>query len=109
VYEREELDTLLAVCDQQEKLWFEFFLMTWMREQEVMHSSWDDINLIRGTVTVRYKPEYGFSPKNYREIPIPARLGKELKALKVRSDKTCGLVFPTSGCFAILSRTSLTI
>jgi integrase/recombinase XerD len=100
VYEREELDTLFAACDAQERLWFEFFLMTGMREQEVMHCSWDDINLTRGTVTVRYKPEYGFSPKNYREreIPIPARLGKELKALKARSDKTCGLVFPTSGC-----------
>jgi integrase/recombinase XerD len=100
VYEREELNTLFAVCDQQEKLWFEFFLMTGMREQEVMHCSWDDINLTRGTVTVRYKPEYGFSPKNYREreIPIPARLGKELKTLRARSDKTCSLVFPTSGC-----------
>jgi integrase/recombinase XerD len=100
VYEREELNTLFAACDQQEKLWFEFFLMTGMREQEVMHCSWDDINLPRGTVTVRYKPEYGFSPKNYREreIPIPARLVKELKALKAKSDKTCGLVFPTSGC-----------
>ena len=100
VYEREELDTLFTVCDQQQKLWFEFFLMTGMREQEVMHCSWDDINLTRGTVTVRYKPEYGFSPKNYREreIPIPARLVKELKVLKARSDKTCGLVFPTSGC-----------
>jgi len=76
------------------------FLMTGMREQEVMHCSWDDINLSRGTVTVRYKPEYGFSPKNYkeREIPIPAKLGKELKALKAESDKTCGLVFPTAGC-----------
>jgi integrase/recombinase XerD len=98
VYEREDLDTLFAACDKQEWLWFEFFLMTGMREQEVMHCAWDDINLIRGTVTVRYKPEYGFSPKNYREreIPIPARLVKELKALKVKSEKTC--VFPTSGC-----------
>jgi integrase/recombinase XerD len=67
VYEREDLDTLFAACDAQERLWFEFFLMTGMREQEVMHCSWDDINLPRGTVTVRYKPEYGFSPKNYRE------------------------------------------
>jgi integrase len=100
VYEREELDKLFAACDQQEKLWFEFFLMTGMREQEVMHCSWDDINLTRGTVTVRYKPEYGFSPKNYREreIPIPAKLVKELKALKMKSDKSCGLVFPTAGC-----------
>jgi integrase/recombinase XerD len=100
VYEREDLDKLFAVCDPQEKLWFEFFLMTGMREQEVMHCSWADINLTRATVTVRYKPEYGFSPKSYREreIPIPARLVKELKALKAKSDKTCGLVFPTSGC-----------
>ncbi len=103
VYEREDLDTLFAACDAQERLWFEFFLMTGMREQEVMHCSWDDINLPRGTVTVRYKPEYGFSPKNYkeREIPIPAKLVKELKALKAlkaKSDKTCGLVFPTAGC-----------
>jgi integrase len=45
--------------------------MTGMREQEVMHCSWDDINLTRGTVTVRHKPEYGFSPKNYREREIP--------------------------------------
>ena len=73
VYEKEELDTLFAKCDGKERLWFEFFLMTGMREQEVMHCSWADINLSRGTVTVRYKPEYGFSPKNYREreIPIP--------------------------------------
>jgi hypothetical protein len=35
VYEREDLDTLFAACDVQERLWFEFFLMTGMREQEV--------------------------------------------------------------------------
>jgi integrase len=100
VYEKEELDTLFAKCHADERLWFEFFLMTGMREQEVMHCSWADINLSRGTVTVRYKPEYGFSPKNYREreIPIPARLVTSLKAEKERRDKTCGLVFPTAGC-----------
>ncbi|MGA7926680.1 MAG: site-specific integrase [Candidatus Sulfotelmatobacter sp.] len=100
VYEREDLDTLFVACSAQERLWFEFFLMTGMREQEVMHCSWDDINLPRDTVTVRYKPEYGFSPKNNkeREIPIPAKLVKELKALKAKSDKSCGLVFPTAGC-----------
>jgi integrase/recombinase XerD len=100
VYEKEELDTLFAKCDANERLWFEFFLMTGMREQEVMHCSWADINLSRATVTVRYKPEYGFSPKNYkeREIPIPAKLVTSLKAEKDKRDKTCGLVFPTAGC-----------
>jgi integrase/recombinase XerD len=100
VYEREELDKLFAVCDEEERLWYEFFLMTGMREQEVMHCSWADVNLSRSTITVRYKPEYGFSPKNYREreIPIPAKLVTSLKAHKVKSDKTCDLVFPTAGC-----------
>src|SRR6267143_1127175 len=100
VYEREELDKLFAACDEEERLRFEFFLCTGMREQEVMHASWSDINLPRGTVTVRYKPEYGFSPKNYREreIPIPEKLVRSLKGWKAESDKTCGLVFPTAGC-----------
>src|SRR5207245_9095815 len=100
VYEREELEKLFAVCDEEERLWYEFFLMTGMREQEVMHCSWADINLTRSTVTVRYKAEYGFSPKNYKEceVPIPAKLVKQLKALREKADKTCGLVFPPAGC-----------
>jgi integrase/recombinase XerD len=100
VYEREELDKLFKACDTEERLWYEFFLMTGMREQEVMHCGWLDVNLTRSTVTVRYKPEYGFSPKNYREreIPIPAKLVKRLKTWKAKSDKTCGLLFPTAGC-----------
>jgi integrase/recombinase XerD len=100
VYEKEELEKLFKACDAAERLWYEFFLMTGMREQEVMHCSWEDINLSRSTVTVRYKPEYGFSPKNYREreVPIPAKLVKNLKAAKAKADKSCGLVFPTAGC-----------
>src|SRR3989454_1552592 len=100
VYEKEELEKLFAVCDEEERLWYEFFLMTGMREQEVMHCSWADVNLTRSTVTVRYKPEYGFSPKNYREreIPIPAKLVTSLKAWKAKAEKFCGLVFPTAGC-----------
>src|SRR5258708_21777414 len=99
VYEKEELDSLFAKCHVDERLWFEFFLMTGMREQEVMHCSWADINLTRGTVTVRYKPEYGFSPKNYREreIPIPAKLIMSLKAEKENRDKTCGGTFQKLG------------
>src|SRR5713226_4702145 len=39
IYELEELDKLLAACDAEERLWYEFFLMTGMREQEVMSST----------------------------------------------------------------------
>ena len=44
VYEQEELDKLFAVCDAEEQLWYEFFLMTGEREQEVMYTEWRDIN-----------------------------------------------------------------
>ena len=100
VYEREELEKLFAACNAEERLWYEFFLMTGMREQEVRHCSWTDLNLLRNTVTVRYKPEYGFSPKNYREreIPIPGKLVRRLRAWRAEADKKCGLVFPTAGC-----------
>ncbi len=100
VYEREELEKLFAACDADERLWYEFFLMTGMREQEVMFTYWTDVNLTSHTVRVSHKPDRGWTPKAYkeREIPIPAKLVKSLKALKAKSDKTCTLVFPTAGC-----------
>ena len=99
VYEREDLDKFFAACAADERLWFEFFLMTGMREQEVMHATWDDISLNRGVVNIRYKREYGFSPKAYkgREIPIPNKLVKAFKKWKSGCDPKCPLVFPTAG------------
>jgi integrase/recombinase XerD len=100
VYEDDELETLFAACDPQERLWYEFFLMTGMREQEVMYTYWSDINSAHATVRVSHKPDRGWTPKAYkeREIPIPDKLVTALKARKAKSDKACGLVFPTSGC-----------
>jgi len=100
VYEREELNTLLKACDADERLWFEFFLMTGMREQEVMYCYWSDVNLSASTVRVTHKPDRGWTPKAYkeREIPIPAKLVKSLKAHKARASRSCKLLFPTSGC-----------
>jgi len=100
IYEDEELDTLFAACDAEERLWYEFFLMTGEREQEVMYTYWSDINFKASTVRVSHKPDRGWTPKAYkeREIPIPAKLVTSLKAWKAKADKTCNLVFPTSGC-----------
>ena len=77
-----------------------FFLMTGMREQEVMYAYWSDINLTHATVRVSHKPDRGWTPKAYkeREIPIPSKLVKSLKAWKAKANKTCPFVFPTSGC-----------
>ncbi|MGA8214229.1 MAG: tyrosine-type recombinase/integrase [Candidatus Sulfotelmatobacter sp.] len=100
IYEQEGLDKLFAACDEKERLWYEFFLMTGMREQEVMYTYWSDINLNHATVRVRHKPDRDWTPKSYkeREIPIPAKLAKSLKAWKAKADKNCALVFPTAGC-----------
>jgi integrase/recombinase XerD len=100
IYEQEEIDKLFAECDVDERLRYQFFLMTGMREQEVMYTYWSDINFTASTVRVSHKPDRGWTPKAYkeREIPIPAKLVKSLKAWKAKADKNCSLVFPTSGC-----------
>jgi len=100
IYERGELKKLFAKCDPVERLWYEFFLMTGMREQEVMYTYWSDVNFAASTVRVSHKPDRGWTPKAYkeREIPIPTKLVKSLKAWKAKSDKGCSLVFPTAGC-----------
>ncbi|MGC2473008.1 MAG: tyrosine-type recombinase/integrase [Candidatus Sulfotelmatobacter sp.] len=100
MYEQEELDKVFKACDPEERLWYEFFLMTGMREQEVMYTYWSDVNFAASTVRVSHKPDRGWTPKAYkeREIPIPTKLVKALKARKAKSDKSCNLVFPTAGC-----------
>src|SRR5271169_55692 len=100
IYEQKELDNLFAACNAEERLWYQFSLMTGEREQEVMHTYWSDVNFAASTVRVSHKPDRGWTPKAYeeREIPIPTKLVKSLKAWKAKSDKTCTLVFPTAGC-----------
>jgi integrase len=100
IYEREELNNLFAACDAEERLRYEFFLMTGMREQEVMYAYWSDVNFTASTVRVSHKPDRGWTPKAYkeREIPIPAKLANSLRAWKKKADNSCWLVFPTAGC-----------
>jgi integrase len=100
IYETEELDKLFAKCDAEERLWFEFFMMTGEREQEVMYTYWSDVNFAACTVKVSHKPDAGWTPKAYkeREIPIPTKLVKSLKAWKAKASKDCAFVFPTGGC-----------
>jgi len=99
IYEREELDKLFKACDVDERLWYEFFLMTGMREQEVMYTYWSDVNFAASTVRVSHKADRGWTPKAYkeREIPIPTKLVKSLKEWRKKTDKNCDLVFPTAG------------
>jgi integrase/recombinase XerD len=100
IYEPEELTKLVNACDAEERLWFEFFLMTGMREQEVMYTYRSDVNCSGCIVRVTHKPDRGWTPKAYkeREIPIPAKLAASLKKWMAKADKSCNLLFPTAGC-----------
>jgi integrase/recombinase XerD len=95
IYEQEELDKLFAACDPEEQLWYEFFLMTGMRDQEVRYCYWSDVNLEAREIRVSYKPDLGWTPKMYKErtIAIPDQLAEKLKAWKKKA--TCKLVFHT--------------
>jgi integrase len=70
-----------------------------MREQEVMYAYWTDVNLRAATVRVTHKPDRGWTPKAYkeREIPIPEKLVRQLKAQKAKANG-CPMLFPTAGC-----------
>jgi len=100
IYEPEELTKLFNACDAEERVWYEFFLKSGMREQEVMYTYRSDVNCSGCIVRVTHKPDRGCTPKAYkeREIPIPAKLAASLKKWMAKADKSCNLLFPTAGC-----------
>jgi integrase len=81
------LDKLFKACNEEERLWFEFFLMTGMREQEVMHTYWSDVNFAASTVRVSHKPDRGWTPKAYKEREIPIRSDSDILPLDVCSTR----------------------
>jgi integrase/recombinase XerD len=99
IYEPEELSALFAACQPEEKTLFLFYLLTGMRDKEVRHSTWRDVDFRNHVVRVTAKAQWGFKPKNKeeREIPVPASLMAELKAHKERqsNNNPNNLVFPT--------------
>lgn len=93
-YSQRELDQVLTVADGADRLAFLTLLLTGLREQELYHLTWEDLNMQSGQecVVVRSKP--GYSPKDYedREIPIPAELAMLLRQCK----PTSSWIFPNT-------------
>lgn len=98
IYEHGELDALYRVCSPYHATLYKFLLMTGLREKEAMYCAWNDVNLDASTINMRWKPEYGFAPKAYREreVPIPTKLVKTLQEFKPKKAKGNALVFSTS-------------
>jgi integrase len=59
---------------------------------------WPNLNAKQSTVSVSWKPEFGWTPKAYkeREIPIPATLLASLLSIRPEGNPR-GLMFLTSG------------
>jgi integrase/recombinase XerD len=96
-YDADQLKVFFAAIDDEEKLLFEFFLGTGLREQEVMNCSWQNIDFKGKVVKVRSKPMAGFriKDKQERSVPVPDTLIDSLKERKRTSTST--LVFPGPG------------
>jgi len=94
-YTDEELKELFDACTVEERAIFTRFLLTGMRDKEVVHLAWSDINFALNTIKVTAKPELGFYPKRWeeREIPVPRPLLQLLEKHPRRNG--CRLVFPS--------------
>lgn len=75
-YTEEDLAKFFNACDGWDRGLFSTFLLTGMREQEVQHLFWTDINFSLRTIRVTAKAKYGFYPKRWeeREVPVPTKL-----------------------------------
>ncbi len=80
-YTEEDLAQFFSACDDWERALFSTFLLTGMREQELQHLVWTDINFRLRTIRVTAKGKYGFCPKRWeeREIPVPTKLVEVLE------------------------------
>jgi integrase len=98
IFEHGELEKLYKVCSVYHVTLYKFLLMTGLREKEAMYCQWNDVNLRAGTVNMRWKPQYDFDPKAYkeREVPIPDQLVTILKKFKPKNAKGTELLFHTA-------------
>jgi hypothetical protein len=69
------LDKFFAAYDAHELLLFEFFMVTGMREQEVIYATDNGVDFKNCTVSMKHSPQHGWAPKQYTERTIPCFTG----------------------------------
>ena len=96
VYSLQQRTEILNCADVYETVAIELGLMCGLRDQEIQHGEWPDINWEDAVYRVRSKPHWGFKIKDCeeRDIPIPTSLLKHLKKLKAEKRKGT-LILPT--------------
>jgi integrase len=96
-YDLKDVKTLLDNCNPYNRIVFESFLKLGLREQELAFLEWPDVHWQDCVVTLRNKPELGFTIKTYqgRSIPVEAGLLTRLRAWQLSRPGT-RFVFGTS-------------
>lgn len=99
-YTKEELKKFFLACTPDEYLLFQFYLQSGMRDAEVRHTLWTNLDFNHSTVRVKRKEanasqDWSFDPKGRkgREIPLPDFLMKMLAEAKEKSKSK--LLFPS--------------
>jgi len=98
-YDENQLEALYVHSTREEKLLWQFFVHTGMREGEVAHVYYTDVNHNSKvkTVSVTEKPEWGWKPKDKeeREAPIPDWLAGAIAERRKQHPKD-KLIFPNA-------------
>ena len=101
VYSKEDLEKFFAACNQVQFVLFQLYYKCGLRNKELAHLEWADIDLQRREIDIRRKrlqdgdEKKAWAPKHGSEgvIVFPASLVPLLEDLKKKG--TCNLVFPT--------------
>lgn len=96
IYSSDEISTLLAEAGPSIRMAVLLALKCGLRDQELMHLEFSDLNLADRTLIVRSKPKWRFKVKTHeqRHVPIPFDLMHELENWKrLHTNQT--LVLPT--------------
>lgn len=101
IFEDNQLTDLYPACSLYHRTLYDFLLMTGFREQEAMHITWQNIRFKANIVEMRWKPQFDWSPKAYkeREVPVPDELLESLEVYRKTLSGKCAasgaLVFST--------------
>jgi integrase len=81
IYTSEQIRKLLDVVDCYMRICMLLALKCGLRDQELMHLEFSDINWEEKTLRIRAKEKWNFKPKRWeqRDIPIPEGLLEELR------------------------------
>lgn len=90
IYSKEEASAVLAAADGAMRIVIGLALKCGLREQEIAHLEWRDIDWQDAVLRIRSKAAYGFRVKDAeeRDIPIPEDLLGELAAWKKTREGT---------------------